>query len=393
MQMNQFKDENLSRLGFGAMRLPLKENKEIDEAQVKEMVDYAMSHGVNYFDTAYPYHDGKSEIVMGKILSAYPRDSYYLATKYPGHQVANSYNPEEIFEEQLKKCGVEYFDFYLLHNVYENSIGVYTDKRWGIMDYFVKQKELGRIKYLGFSSHARPDCLEEFLKYADGRMDFCQIQLNYLDWTLQDGKEKYELLEKYNVPVWVMESVRGGRLANLSKEETEKLLAHRPNESTAAWSLRWLMGLPNVKMILSGMSDTEQMKDNVKTFSEGDPLSEEERAFLLELAEGMKGALPCTACRYCTKGCPMGLDIPRLISGYNDIRFSPGLTVAMQLDALPDDKLPSACIGCGACSRICPQKIDIPAAMKDFTAILTKLPKWADICRQRAAAAKALHKD
>ena len=380
----------LPRLGFGAMRLPQTAEKTIDQAEVQAMVDYSIAHGVNYFDTAYPYHGGLSEAAIGKALAKHPRESWYLATKFPGHQIADSYDPAAVFGEQLKKCGVDYFDFYLLHNVYENSIDVYTDPRWGILDYFKEQKRLGRIRHLGFSSHARPDTLQRFLDYAGDSMEFCQIQLNYLDWTLQEGKAKYDLLTARGIPVWVMEPVRGGRLASLSESETEKLRTLRPKESTAAWAFRWLQALPNVKMILSGMSDMAQMEDNVKTFSGGAPLTAEETALLAELAEGMKNALPCTRCRYCCEGCPAGLDIPMLIHAYNDLRFSPGMTVPMQMDAVPEDKKPSACVGCGQCAAICPQGIDIPAAMEDFAARLAKMPSWAELSRQREEEAKKL---
>lgn len=391
MQYNDFKGLSLSRLGFGAMRLPVKEDKTIDQAALEDMVAYAIEHGVNYFDTAWPYHGGNSEVALGKALSKYPRDSWYLASKYPGHQIAESYDPAAIFEEQLKKCGVEYFDFYLLHNVYENSIATYQDPRWGIIDYFKEQVKKGRIRHLGFSSHARPDTLERFLDYAGEDMEFCQIQLNYLDWTLQDARAKYELLTRRNIPVWVMEPVRGGRLAALSDEDTAKLRELRPEDSTAAWAFRWLQDLPNVKMVLSGMSNMEQMVDNVRTFSEGAPQTEREASLLMELAEGMKNALPCTRCRYCCDGCPQGLDIPMLIHAYNDVKFSGGgMTVSMQFDALPEDKRPSACIKCGACAAICPQNIDIPGALSELSDILAKTPSWAELCRQRDEAARKM---
>lgn len=390
MLTNTFKGVTLSRLGFGTMRLPVigGNTAEIDEKQVDEMVDYAMVHGVNYFDTAYPYHAGMSEKVIGRSLSRYPRESYYLATKYPGHQLSSSYDPAAIFEEQLKKCGVDYFDFYLLHNVYENSIQVYKDERWGIVDYFMEQKRNGRVKHLGFSCHGRVDTLREFLDYGSDKMEFCQIQLNYLDWTLQDAKEKYQLLTERGLDVWVMEPVRGGRLAKLSETETSRLRELRPDESDAAWAFRFLQELPNVKVILSGMSDMAQMVENVETFREEKPLTDIERAALLDIAEGMKNSIPCTACRYCCDGCPQGLDIPMLIAIYNDIRFSPSLTVSMRLEGLPDEKQPSACIGCGKCARICPQNIDIPGAMKGLAEEAAKLPSWAETCRQREEEAK-----
>ncbi len=392
MLTNDFKGISLSRLGFGAMRLPVLngESANIDVAQVDEMVDYAMSHDVNYFDTAYPYHGGMSEKVIGKSLARYPRESYYLATKYPGHQISDHYDPEEIFEEQLKKCGVEYFDFYLLHNVYENSIQVYKDKRWGIIDYFVEQKKKGRIKHLGFSSHGGLDLLRDFLDDCGDQMEFCQIQLNYLDWTLQEAKEKYEFLTERGVGVWVMEPVRGGRLANLSEEDNLRLQKMRPNETSVAWAFRFLQGLPNVKMILSGMSEMKQMVENVETFKQENPLTETEKAVLLELAEGMKNSIPCTACRYCCDECPQGLDIPMLIAIYNELRFAPVVNAVMRIDALPEDKKPSACIGCKTCTKICPQNIDIPAAMKGLTEEIAKLPTWAEVCRQREEEARRL---
>lgn len=389
MIYHDFQGEKLSALGFGTMRLPTKTDGTIDEAQVAEMAAYAISHGVNYFDTAYPYHGGESERVIGRVLSRYPRESYYLATKYPGHQISSTgYDPAAIFEEQLKKCGVEYFDFYLLHNVYEKSMEVYMDPRWGIVDYFREQKRLGRIRHLGFSTHAQTTGLQTFLDACGADMEFCQIQLNYLDWTLQDAKGKYDLLTRRGIPVWVMEPVRGGRLAKLGDADEERLKALRPDASIASWGFRFLQGLPNVAMVLSGMSDMTQMVDNVKTFTAPQPLTGEERAILLDIAEGMKDSLPCTACRYCCDGCPMGLDIPGMISAYNELRFSAAVNVAMRIEFLPEEKKPSACIGCGRCAKICPQNIDIPAAMKDLTQRLSTMPSWAQICRQREAAAR-----
>lgn len=384
-----FQDLKLSGLGFGAMRLPTLADGSIDEPAVAEMVRYALDHGVNYFDTAYPYHGGKSEVVMGRVLSAYPRDSYYLADKYPGHQImTEGYDPKVIFEEQLEKCGVEYFDFYLLHNVHEKSIETYLDPRWGILDYFKEQKRLGRIRHLGFSTHAELPTLTRFLDICGEDMEFCQIQLNYLDWTLQGAREKVALLEKHNIPVWVMEPVRGGALANLNEENTARLKSLRPEESIASWGFRFLHRIPNVTMILSGMSNFQQMEDNVKTFSQGQPLSDQEWNLLLEIAEGMKNSIPCTGCRYCVEGCPQGLDIPALIRVYNEMRFSPNINSAIRVEFLPEDKKPTACLSCGACTQICPQHIDVPAAMQGLAQHLAKLPSWVEVSRQREEAAK-----
>ena len=392
MIYSNFADKQLSLLGFGAMRLPLMpggSTTDIDMAQTAEMIRMAFDAGVNYIDTAYPYHGGASETALGAILKDYPRESYYLANKYPGHQIADKYDPADIFEEQLKKCGVEYFDFYLLHNVCEKCIDVYLDPQWGIIDYFVEQKRLGRIKHLGFSTHAQMPCLKQFLELHGDKMEFCQIQLNYLDWTLQEAKEKCELLAQYKIPVWVMEPLRGGKLANLAEENAAKLKALRPDESIAAWAFRWLQGVDNVQMVLSGMSNIEQMADNLRTFEECKPLSPAEEAALMEIAEGLKNNVPCTACRYCCDGCPMGLDIPLLLGIYNELRFAPNMNANMRIEALPEDKRPGACIGCGACMQACPQNIDIPAALRDLHERFSSAPSWASICAERAAAAAA----
>lgn len=396
MLTNDFHGLTLSRLGFGTMRLPLLPGQTagtaVDEKQVDEMVDYALSHGINYFDTAHPYHGSLSERIIGRSLARYPRDSWYLADKYPGHQISDSYDPAARFEEQLKKCGVDYFDFYLLHNVYENSIQVYKDPKWGIVDYFVEQKRLGRVRHLGFSCHGSLKTLEEFLDYCGDEMEFCQLQLNYLDWTLQNGKEKYDLLTSRGIAVWVMEPIRGGKLANLADTQMEVLRRFRPQDSSAAWALRFLQGLPNVKMILSGMSNLEQMVENVDTFAEDKPLTEPERSALLDLAEDMKDSIPCTACRYCCDGCPMGLDIPTMIAACNEARFALSSSIRMRFDALPEDKRPAACIACGKCARTCPQGIDVPAALKELAQAMEKIPDWAQVCKAREEAARQSQK-
>ena len=383
MIYSEFKNKKLPLLGFGTMRLPVRADGEIDRETFQMMVDYAMENGVNYFDTAWPYHSGLSETELGLALEKYPRDSYYIATKYPGHQVSKNYDPAAVFERQLKKCGVDYFDFYLLHNVYENSLDVYMDEKWGIFEYFKEQKKLGRIKHLGFSTHATTETMKKILDVMGDDMEFCQIQLNYVDYTLQDGIGKIKLLGERNIPIWVMEPVRGGKLCRLSDENETVLRDLRPDESIAAWGFRFLQDIPGVKMVLSGMSSMEQMHDNVKTFEKAIPLSEKERAALLNIAEQLKDSIPCTACRYCTDGCPAGLDIPMLIANYNELRFEPSVNTSMRLDALPDDKLPTACISCGKCTQICPQKIDIPAVMKAFSQKLTTITKWSDVCAAR----------
>jgi predicted aldo/keto reductase-like oxidoreductase len=369
MIYKDFKNLKLSALGLGAMRLPVingDPNAPIDEEAASEMVAYAMEHGVNYYDTAYGYHDGQSEIVMGKVLGKYPRDSYYLATKFPGYDLSNMGKVEEIFEEQIKKCGVEYFDFYLFHNVYEKNIDPYLDPKNGIMDYLLKQKKAGRIRHLGFSAHGRYDTMKRFLEAYGAHMEFCQIQLNYLDWKLQDAKSKVELLNEYKIPIWVMEPLRGGKLAVLSGENETVLKELRPEEGVPAWGFRFLQSVPGVTMVLSGMSNLEQLKENIETFTEEKALNEKEMEVLLKMADSMMDILPCTACRYCVTHCPQELDIPTLLSLYNETRVSNGLITHMAVDALPKDKQPDSCIGCQSCEAVCPQQLEIAKAMSDF---------------------------
>ena len=388
MIYHEFQDLKLSALGFGTMRLPTLENGSIDVPQTEEMVKYALEHGVNYFDTAYPYHGGLSETVVGAALKNYPRESFYLADKFPGHQIAKSYHPEEVFEEQLEKCQVEYFDFYLLHNVNENSIGVYMDPQWGILDYFLEQKRLGRIRHLGFSTHGEVENIREFLDWCGDKMEFCQIQLNYLDWTLQNAKGKCDLLRERNIPIWVMEPIRGGALAALEPEAEASLRALRSDENPAAWALRWMQTVPQPTMVLSGMSSMAQMVENIATYESERPLNEAELAAVAGVAEGMLGAVPCTACRYCCDGCPMGLDIPMLLNTYNNLRISKSIIMAARIEGLPEEKRPSACIGCGACEAICPQKIEIPRLLAELHDTWKAMPNWREMCRQREEAAE-----
>ena len=371
MIYRNFQEIKLSGLGMGAMRLPVidGDDSRIDETKTQAMVDYAMEQGVNYYDTAWGYHDGHSETVMGKALSRYPRESYYLATKFPGYDLSNMDKVEEIFEKQLEKCGVEYFDFYLFHNVCEMNIDAYLDEKYGIYEYLMKQKAAGRIRHLGFSAHGNLDVMKRFLDAYGKDMEFCQIQLNFLDWTFQGAKEKVELLKEWNIPVWVMEPLRGGKLAKLAAEDEKALKALRPEENIPAWAFRFLQSVPGVTMVLSGMSNLQQMQDNIHTFAEDKLLTEKEMDTLLQIADGMvkKIVLPCTACHYCTSHCPQGLPIPELLALYNEHCFTEGGFIApMALSAYPQEKLPSACIGCRSCEAVCPQQIKISEAMADF---------------------------
>ena len=370
-----FQDLKLSALGMGCMRLPVVDGKDdqVNQAAVEEMVAYAVSHGVNYYDTAWGYHSGNSELAIGKALAAYPRERFYLADKFPGYDLSNMDKVAEIFEAQLKKCQVEYFDFYLFHNVCERNIDAYLDPKYGILDYLLEQKKNGRIKHLGFSCHGAMPVLKRFLEAYGAHMEFCQLQLNYVDWTFQGCKEKVELLEEYHIPVWVMEPLRGGRLAKLTEGERAVLKELRPRESIPAWAFRFLQTIPSVVVTLSGMSDLAQTKANLETFSTEAPLSDMEWEAVLALGRSMTGpaALACTACRYCVSRCPQGLDIPDLLALYNEHRFTGGGFIApMALSAIPKEKQPSACVGCRSCEAVCPQQLKISEAMADFTARL-----------------------
>ena len=371
MIYREFQGEKLSALGMGAMRLPVVDGDDarIDEAAAAAMVDYAMAHGVNYYDTAWGYHNGNSELVMGRALARYPRENYFLADKFPGYDLSNMDKVGAIFEKQLEKCGVEYFDFYLFHNVCEMNIDAYLDPKYGIFDYLTAQKKAGRIRHLGFSAHGSYAVMKRFLEAYGSEMEFCQIQLNYLDWKFQGAKEKVELLQEYNIPVWVMEPLRGGKLASLAPADEEKLQALRPQEGIPAWAFRFLQSIPAVTVTLSGMSNMEQMQANIRTYETEQPLDENEMQALLGIADAMVGkiALPCTACHYCVSHCPQGLDIPNLLALYNEHCFTDGGFIApMALSAVPEDKRPNSCIGCRSCEAVCPQQIRISEAMADF---------------------------
>lgn len=372
MQYKELCGVKLSRLGMGNMRLPTTDGK-IDEKKAQEIIDYLMDAGVNYYDTAYMYHGGESEKFIGKALSKYPRDSYYLATKMPSYKLSEGCTAEQIFEEQLQKCGVEYFDFYLLHNLSEGSYGIFTDEEKAVIPYLLEQKKLGRIRHLGVSSHAKPETLKKFLDGTDA-MEFVQIQLNYLDWEMQDAKQQYEIIASHGLPVWVMEPCRGGRLASLSPAADKVLKDAAPERSIASWAFRYVMSLRHVGVVLSGMTEMPQATDNVATFSENKNLTEEESATLQTALDMFRAEVnvPCTACHYCD-GCPMGIDIPAVLALYNKFQLDKSPFIRNELEKLSAG--PGDCIACGACQSMCPQNIAIPDVMHAFADQLNKLPK------------------
>jgi len=399
MLYRQFKDKKVSQLGMGNMRLPTEgERGPIDEVKARELIEYAYGQGINYFDTAYRYHGGKSETFVSSVLRQYPRDSWYLATKMPGHMMqykngriegigylANETitSLDQIFEDQLKRCGVDYFDFYLLHNVCETAYDFYTNEELGVVDYLLAQKKAGRIRHFGFSAHGRPETIEKFLAWSDSRfpggcLEIAQIQLNYLDWTLQDARGKYEILTKRGIPVVAMEPCRGGKLASFDEKVNALFKAARPDDSIASWAFRYLKSLPNVQVTLSGMSSLEQLKDNLRNFSEPSSLTDEENAILQKVVASLVDLIPCTACRYCSEECPQKLDIPKLISIYNEAKNGDASVWGLlnfTLGAMTEAELPSSCSVCGNCRQVCPQGIDVPDLMRKLAEAIDKNSK------------------
>ncbi len=375
MIYRKFQDITLSGLGLGMMRLPVVngDDKVVDEAAAAEMIDYAYHNGINYFDTAWGYHNGNSELTAGKFLSRYPRESYYLATKFPGYDNSNMPKVKEIFEKQLEKCQTPYFDFYLFHNVYEGNVDDYLDPKFGILEYLLEQKKNGRIKHLGFSAHGSVAVIKRFLAAYGEHMEFCQIQLNYMDWHFQGAEEKVKLLNEAGIPIWVMEPLRGGKLAKASEEKQAALAMLRPDESIPAWAFRFLQTIPGVTMVLSGMSSMEQLKANMETYAADAPLTKTEFDALVNLAdeETKKGGLPCTACHYCTTHCPQELPIPELIALYNEHKITGGGFIApMAVSSMPQEKRPANCVGCRSCEQVCPQQIRISEMMSEFSGML-----------------------
>jgi predicted aldo/keto reductase-like oxidoreductase len=341
-----FQDMIISMLGMGNMRLPtVTERGPIDESKARAIIDRAMEGGVNYYDTAYRYHNGESETFVGRALAGYPRDRWYLASKMPGHMMnyANgklgfqgylaghkAASAADIFEEQLEKCHVDYFDFYLLHNVCETSYDLYTNEELGMVDYLLSQKKAGRIRHLGFSAHGRAETIERFLDRFDC-FEFVQIQLNYLDWTLQEAGKKYEIITRHGLPVFAMAPVRGGRLAELPAAAQARLAKAAPGRSAASWAFRYLQALDNLTVALSGMTTLAQLEDNLATYAALDPLSASEREVLGDIIGAMTDRVPCTGCRYCVEECPQKLDIPKLISMYNENKYEKSFTLRFTL--------------------------------------------------------------
>lgn len=346
-----------SLLGFGCMRFPTTAEGRIDEPEAERMLDKAIASGVNYIDTAYPYHDGKSEPFVGRVLQKYPRDSYYLATKLPVWKVQSLKDVDTIFAEQLSRLQTDHIDFYLMHAM--------DKERWDAMlklDVVKRLEELkeeGKIRFLGFSFHDSYEVFEEILNYRD--WDFCQIQLNYMDAQEQAGLKGYELTVKKQVPLVIMEPIKGGSLAAFAADITAKFRAHDKDASTASFALRWVGSLPNVKVILSGMSTMEQVEDNLKTFAQFKPLSQAEAATVDEVVSILNSRVQngCTGCRYCMP-CPFGVNIQGTFRIWNTYHMYQNYNIVRRSwEGMDEKALPKNCVRCGKCEQACPQRLHI----------------------------------
>lgn len=360
-----------SLLGFGCMRFPQTPEGKIDEALTQKMIDKAISEGVNYIDTAYPYHDGQSEVVVGNVLKKYDRDSYYLATKLPVWLVNTVEDVDKYLEEQLSKLQTDHIDFYLMH-----AMG---KERWdkmvkiGCVERLAELKKQGKIRYMGFSFHDKYEVFEEILNYCD--WDFCQIQLNYMDAEEQAGLKGYQLAVDKGIPVVVMEPVKGGSLAVFAEDITAKLKELDQEATPASYALRWVGSLPGVKVILSGMSSMEQVEDNLRTFKDFKPLSEKEQEVIRQVTEILRSRVQngCTGCRYCMP-CPAGVDIPGCFAAWNTYHMYQNYNaVSWNWEvSLGDAHKPVNCVQCGKCEAQCPQKIAIREDLKKVQADLDK---------------------
>ena len=360
----------MPKLGFGLMRLPEKDGS-VDIEHVSRMVDVYMQAGMNYFDTAYVYHGGNSEkAIKEALVKRWPRDKFMLATKLPAWCLKEPADRDRIFSEQLERCGVDYFDFYLLHSIEDGGNGD-TYERLDCFNWALQKKAEGKIRHFGFSFHGSPAYLIQVLD-RHPEVEFVQIQLNYADWknpVVRSG-ELYEILHARNVPMIIMEPVKGGMLAGLTPELEAMYKAVRPEASVASWALRFVGSLPGVMTILSGMSAEEQVRDNIGTFTNFEPLTDEERELVGKVRDIMLNVpqIGCTSCRYCTPGCPMNISIPDVFRAVNTMTlygdvFRPkafyGGVIGQGHGRAAD------CIGCGQCESVCPQHLPIIDLLKD----------------------------
>ncbi len=365
---------DISLLGFGCMRMPTVDGDDgkIDYDAAAAAIDYAYKNGVNYFDTAYGYHSGQSELFIGKALSRYPRESFYLADKLPAWVLKEKADVERVFNEQLKKCGVDYFDFYLEHNLTQENYDKLEG--FGAYDFLNEMKRQGKIRRLGFSFHGDIPTLERIL--ADHDWDFAQIQYNYLDCVNSNAQKEYDIIAAKGIPCIIMEPVRGGALANLCDEANDILKGVRPDSSIASWAIRFAASQPNVLTVLSGMSNMEQVEDNIATMSNFEPIDERESKAIDSAVEVFRKyfTVPCTKCRYCVKDCPQGIDIPEMLRIWSRWRLEKkeGNYKNNYLKVEADARA-ARCIACGSCESLCPQNIGIIEIMESMKALNSEL--------------------
>lgn len=365
----KFRDTEISLLGLGTMRLPCKtplkreSNPLIDYKKGQELVDYAYKCGVNYYDTAYMYHVGKSEKFIGTALKKYPRDSYFLADKLPIWLCPKKSDMEKVFQKQLERTGADYFDFYLLHSLDKNNFD--KCEKFGAYEFVQKKREEGKIKNIGFSFHGTIEDLKRIV--AAHKWDFAQIQMNYLDWKNQDAKTQYEILTEAGIPVIVMEPVRGGKLAEVEADIADMFKKAKPEKSIASWAISFVASHSNVLTILSGMNSLEQLEDNISTLTDFKPFGESEFK-ICENACAMlnkSDVIPCTGCDYCAD-CPQGVKISSIFDVYNKFKKSEISKEEAMAQYNKIDVNASACVNCGKCATHCPQSIDIPDKMNNL---------------------------
>lgn len=364
--------QKISLLGLGCMRLPRlnADDEAIDWAQAQKVVDLAYESGINYFDTAFGYHNGESERFIGAALKKYPRESYNLASKMPIWKLRDGASPGDIFNEQLDKCGVDYFDFYLMHALGDNDEELI--KRIDLPAFMRSLKASGKAKRIGFSFHGSPALLRRMCEEYDC-WEFVQLQLNYYDWYDNTAKEEYDILCEHGIPCVVMEPVRGGSLHTLNPDARALLDAHAPDKSAASFAIRFAAELENVITVLSGMSNLEQVRDNISTIDGDIELSAQEHELLKKAAFEFRRnfTVPCTACKYCISECPNGVDIPAVFAAYNKYSMSRDLgDFTAEYLKIPSDANAAACISCGACQAVCPQNIEIPKKLKKALELL-----------------------
>lgn len=361
-----------SKLGFGLMRLPKDKQGQIKLDEVQRMVDSYMERGFNYFDTAYVY-EGSEEAIRQTLVEKYPRDVYTLADKLPAWKLTCQEDVERIFQESLNRTGADYFDFYLLHSVEKSHYPTY--EKYQCFDFIQEMKKQGKIKYMGFSFHDDADFLDKVLT-EHPEIDFVQLQLNYLDWEngVIQSRRNYEVARKHHKPIVVMEPIKGGTLASFSDDIEKIYKDYAPQKSIASWALRYVASLEGVMTILSGMSNAQQMNDNLDTMTHFEKINNEEAKLIKQVTDQVLSypTIPCTKCRYCTPGCPMHIQIPDLFTAYNSAKMY-GENRRYQTyykDHSTGDYQPAkACIACGQCESVCPQHLEIISLLKEVSEV------------------------